>query len=160
MSSAAGKPKTPTAKKKLTGTYRPGESNKYEPMLPASLPDRPPWVDEDPDTAAIFDQVVEYCRYMGIHTKVDGIGVSLLAEQLVQYLQLRAVIREEGMMIKHVATNGSEVTKVHPALAQMNAQFGALLRMLREYGLTASSRANVSAAPEQEINSFDDFMNG
>lgn len=160
MSSNAGRPRKPTQLKELQGSARADRSNKFEPKLPAHLPDRPSWVDDDPQGAAIFDQVTEYTRQMAIHTQVDGLAISLLADQLTRYLNLRAIVLKEGEIITTQTAHGTEVMKVNPALPQMTALFASTLRMLREYGLTASSRANVSASMEQEINSFDDFMNG
>ena len=97
---------------------------------------------------------------MSIHTQVDGVALSLLADQMATYLRLRQVVLEEGEVIEQMSGAGNVIKKVHPALPQMQSCFAAILRMLREYGLTASSRTNVSANLETEINTFEDFING
>ncbi len=160
MASLAGRPSKPSYQKELEGTARPDRTNKYEPKLPAHLPDRPPWVDDDKQSADLFDQITEYVTMMSIHTQVDGVALSLLADQMATYLRLRQVVLEEGEVIEQMSGAGNPIKKVHPALPQMQSCFAAILRMLREYGLTASSRANVSANLETEINTFEDFING
>ena len=97
---------------------------------------------------------------MSIHTQVDGVALSLLADQLATYLRLRQVVLNDGEVIEQLSNVGNPVKKVHPALPQMQACFASVLRMLREYGLTASSRVNVSASSETELNTFEDFING
>ena len=160
MTSAAGRPKVPTAMKKLTGTYR-SDRHATEPELPVSLPDRPSWVDEDPLAAQLFDQVTKYMLTMQVSSSVDGLALSMLADQVAMYLRLRRIVLKEGELITAVNSSGNTVVKPHPALNPLNQAFANCQRLLREYGLTASSRANLNAADETvSINTFEDFLNG
>lgn len=162
MSSAAGRPKTPSALKKLTGTYRKDRAVGNEPDLKVELPDRPHWLDEDPLAAQLFEQVTKYMVDMQIGTSVDGLALSMLSDQVAMYLRLRRTILEEGELITTVNTNGDQVIKPHPALGPLNQAFTNCQRLLREYGLTASSRAGVNARADvgAPINTFEDFLNG
>lgn len=162
MSSAAGQPRKPTALKKLEGTYRKDRAVGNEPDLKVELPDRPHWLDEDPLAAQLFEQVTKYMVAMQIGTSVDGLALSMLSDQVAMYLRLRRTILEEGELITTVNTNGDQVIKPHPALGPLNQAFTNCQRLLREYGLTASSRAGVNARADAgaPINTFEDFLNG
>lgn len=162
MSSTKGRRKKPTALKMLTGTLRANRVNPNEPRLDLCLPDRPSWVDGDKVSAQLFDEVSHYISDMNIATRVDGIGISLLSDQIAMYLRLRERILIEGDLITTANMHGEPVTKVHPGLSALNATFSQIHKMLREYGLTASSRASVNAridSPES-TNTFEDFLNG
>lgn len=160
MSSAAGRPRKPTAIKALNGTLRPDRTNPNEPKLDVCLPDRPSWLDEDPLSAQLFDQVTSYMKDMGVGTRVDGLALSLLSDQVALYLRLRKTILNEGELITTQNTNGDPVIKPHPAITPLNQAFANINRLLREYGLTASSRSNLNARTEEPVNTFEDFLNG
>ena len=153
-----GRPMLPTALHKLRGTYRP-DMNPNEPDLPVRLPDRPVWVDDDPRTAALFDEITRYVERMAVSSEVDGIAISLLADQLAIYLELREMIREEGLIVDHHGSQGQVTRRAHPALVQLTTVLTQIHKFLREYGLTAASRRNVSASSDEQIDSFEDFMN-
>lgn len=152
------RPKKPTAMHELQGTARPDRANPNEPRLPTQVPDAPSWVDEDPTTRALFDQVTRYVTDMNVATQVDGLALSLLADQLALYIELRQHIRKEGTVITTVGSQGQEKTQSHPALPQLNTTLGSIHKLLREYGLTAASRSNVSVHEEKDVDSFDDFL--
>ena len=154
----AGRPRKPTALHELQGTGQASRMNPNEPRLDKQLPDRPQWVDEDPTAAAIYNEVSTYVHRMGVSTEVDGIALSLLSDQLSIYLELRRQIREEGTVITVTGSQGQERRVPHPALAQLNTTLAGVHKLLREYGLTAASRPNVSAIEEKDITSFEEFM--
>lgn len=162
MSGGRGRPRKPTALKELQGTLRSDRVNTNEPKMPVSLPDRPEWIDDDLLTAQLFDQITKYMALMQVSTQVDGIALSMLADQLALYLRLRRTLLEEGELITAVNVNGDPVIKPHPAISPFNQAYANITRMLREYGLTASSRSNINARTDGEtsINTFEDFLNG
>ena len=154
----AGRPKKPSALKELQGTARPDRSNPSEPRLPVRIPDAPAWVDEAPTTRALFDQVTKYVTDMNIATQVDGLALSLLADQIALYIELRSHIREEGTVVTVTGSTGQDKTMAHPAIPQLNQTLGSIHKLLREYGLTAASRSNMSAHEEKDVDSFADFL--
>lgn len=151
--------KKPTALKELEGTARADRMNPLEPRLPNELPDRPAWVDEESRTAQLFDQIVGYINDMQISTRVDGIAVSLLADQLDLYLRLREDVRKNGEVIE-VASRYSTTVKANPALREMNTAYNNIVRMLREYGLTAVSRTTVNKIEDDKADDFESFLEG
>lgn len=152
----AGRPKTPTVLKELRGTYRKDRANLNEPKPPVltEVPDAPFWVDDCPQTKSLFDQVTRYVMNMKVATQVDGLALSLLADQLSIYIDLRSQIRKEGITV----VDSSGKTKAHAALGQLNNTLTQIHKFLREYGLTAASRSNVSAAEEKDVDAFEDFL--
>lgn len=156
----AGRPRKPTALHELQGTGQKSRMNGLEPVLANRLPDRPSWIEDDKLASGLYDQVVQYVHNMGIATEVDGLALSILADQLSIYIEMRSKIREEGTIIEVVGSQGQVKKIPHPCLGQMQATVTTVHRFLREYGLTASSRPNVSTIDKAtEVSSFDDFMN-
>ncbi len=162
MSSGKGRPRKPTKLKELNGTLRPDRTNPKEPQLAVSIPDRPSWLDEDPLAAQLFDQVSRYMVDMKVGTQVDGLALSMLSDQVAMYLRLRRTILDEGELINTQNINGDPVIKPHPAIGPLNQAFTNINRLLREYGLTASSRSHLNAKADvnSPINTFEDFLNG
>ena len=155
----AGRPRKPTAMHQLEGTYREYRGNPNEPQLPAQIPDAPAWIDDDPTTKALFDQVTHYIVDMNVGTRVDGVALSLLADQIALYIELRQAVRKEGVLQVSTGSRGQEITKPHAALGALNNALSNIHKLLREYGLTAASRANVSANSEASVDAFEDFIN-
>ncbi len=159
MSSGRGRPRKPTELKKLTGTFRNDRAFPNEPKLGVSFPDKPEWLDADPLSSELFDQVSKYMVDMRVSTSVDGLAISLLADQVALYLRLRKQLLEEGEMIHTPNSAGEIIMKAHPAIVPMNQSFVNITRLMREYGLTASSRSNLATKDEpSDISSFEDFL--
>ena len=155
----AGRPRKPTVLHKLAGTYRADRANALEPMPARRLPDRPSWVTDDPTTEALYNAVSQYIHTMGIATEVDGIAMGLLADQLALYIELRAAIREDGAIIVVEGSSGQERRIAHPAIPQLAQTLANVTKLLREYGLTAASRANVTQIDSDTVDTFEDFLN-
>ena len=155
----AGRKRKPEALKKLEGTFRKDRAQDSV-TVPAGIPTKPAWTDHDPIASALYDQVAAHCYSMGVGTEVDSIGFALLSDQLSMYLRLRAVVNSEGLMVQSEGAQGQTKNRPHPALAQMNISYSNIVKMMGEYGLTASARTKVDATKPIEIDSFDSFLAG
>ena len=154
-----GRPKKPTALHKLEGTAQPCRTNELEPVLEGRMPDRPSWLEEDPLATAIYNQVSQFTHNMGVVTEADGIGLSMLADQLAMYIEMRRKVREEGTVITITGSNGQDRTVAHPCLTQMQSLVTSIHKYLREFGLTPSSRPNVSVLDnEKPVDTLQDFL--
>jgi P27 family predicted phage terminase small subunit len=159
MSSGKGRPRKPTAIKKLTVTFRNDRAYPEEPHLGVCFPDKPEWLDSDPLSSQLFDQVSKYMVDMSVSTSVDGLALSMLADQVALYLRLRGKLLEDGEMIHSPNSAGEMIMKAHPSIAPMNQSFVNITRLMREYGLTASSRSSLATRDQpSDINSFEDFL--
>jgi phage terminase small subunit len=96
---------------------------------------------------------------MSVSTSVDGLAISMLADQVALYLRLRGTLLEDGEMIESPNSAGEMIMKAHPAIVPMNQSFVNITRLMREYGLTASSRSSLATRDQpSDINSFEDFL--
>lgn len=154
----AGRKRKSVALKKLEGTFRKDRHPTNVVELPMELPDKPSWTEHDPIANGLYDEIATHVSSMSISSRVDGISFSLLADQLSIYLKLRAEVLADGVIIEATGSTGQPIKKPHPGIATMNQTYNAIVKMLTEYGMTASSRARVGANKPIEINSFEDFL--
>lgn len=154
--SDAGRPKSPQALKELRGTDRADRTNPDAPVVRVEAPPRPAFLDDDPRAAELYDIVVDTLMQMGVVGKPDSVALSLLADQLSRYLEIREELRKDGLTAP--ASGGS--LKAHPLLPHLNNAYGAIHKMLIHYGLTAATRDNVNAAPLEGTTeeNFEDFL--
>lgn len=155
----AGRPRKPTALRELQGGRTRPHHNPNEPRPDVRVPDRPVWLDSDPQAAALYEEVCRYVVDMKIGTAVDGIALGLLADQLSVYIKFRSEVMDYGVMIEVFDHKGNPQSKINPAVKGMNDSTEKIHKLLREYGLTAASRSTVGAELEKEVDSFDDFLN-
>ena len=148
----------PTAIRDLRGTQRADRARPLEPKLPKKMPDRPSWIDDDPVAASLFDQMSEYITGMGVASSLDGLAISLMADQMALYLDLRGQIQKEGAIQWIDGSRGQRVQKAHPAVNEANKAFGNVFKMLREYGMTAASRSHVEVPEEKIVDDFESFL--
>mgnify|MGYP003654169324 CR=1 FL=1 len=155
----AGRKRKPVALKKLEGTFRKDRSPEHVVELPNDLAPKPEWAKHDAIADSLYDEVSLHIHSMGISSSVDGIAISLLADQLSQYLKLRAMILADGLIVETISSTGASIQKPHAALGQMNINYNNINKLLTEYGLTAASRAKVGANNPVVVDSFEDFLN-
>ena len=154
----AGRKRKPVALKKLEGTFRKDRNPENVVDLPVTAPPKPDWASHDMIADQLYDQVVVHITRMGVGSDVDGIAIALLADQLSQYLKLRAMVLADGLIVESIGSTGNTVQKPHAALSQMNTAYTNIVKMLSEYGLTAASRAKVGANAPITVDSFEDFL--
>ena len=158
---AGGRPRKPTALHELQGTGQASRMNELEPVLAVRLPDKPSWIDSNPEALSLYNEVTMYVHRMGVATEVDGMGLSLLAHQMSIYIEMAHKVHEEGPIVTTVGSNGQDRTTAHPCLPQMSTALGSIFKIMREYGLTPSSRANVSTVKGDEpVDAMSDFLQG
>jgi len=153
-----GRKRKPVALKKLEGTFRKDRAPQNGVEMPVVLAAKPDWADHDVIASALYDEVSTHVHSMGISSEVDGIAIALLADQLSLYLKLRAAVLTDGPIVETVSSTGATINKPHQALAPMNVCYGAIVKMMSEYGLTAASRAKVGANTPVVVDSFEDFL--
>ena len=147
---AGGRPRKPTALHDLQGTGQASRMNALEPVLVNRLPDKPEWIESNKAAEDLYNQVTMYVHKMGVGTEVDGMGLSLLAHQMSLYIEMAKAVHDEGTVITTIGSSGQERTITHPCIAQMGSTATSIFKIMREYGLTPSSRSNVSVTDEGE----------
>ena len=153
-----GRKRKPVALKKLESTFRKDRAPINVLELPNDFAAKPDWTNHDEIASSLYDEVSLTIHSMGISSKADGIAIALLADQLATYLKLRAMVLADGLIVETISSTGANIQKPHAALAQMNISYTNIVKMMGEYGLTASSRAKVGANNPVVVNSFEDFL--
>ena len=147
---AGGRPRKPTALHDLQGTGQASRMNPLEPVLVNRLPDKPEWIESNEAANALYSEVSMHVHRMGVGSEIDGMGLSLLAHQMSLYIEMAKAVHDEGTVITTIGSSGQEKTMTHPCIAQMGSTATSIFKIMREYGLTPSSRSNVSTTDEGE----------
>ena len=143
------RPRKPTALKILTGAaaHNPQRINPAEPkpkLIP--LTSHPPaWLELSPTGRRAWRTIAPILRGMKVATTADPLAIGLLCDVLATYVTARDTLREEGLTFRTVNKNGEEMIRAHPAAAIASDSWRRARLMLNDYGLTAASRAKVSA---------------
>jgi P27 family predicted phage terminase small subunit len=87
---------------------------------------------------------------LGILTECDLRSLELLSESLALESDLRAALREEGLLIE----GRTRVVEAHPAMRHLELLRGKCLRMLANFGLDPKSRSSVDMHPQNSESSF------
>ena len=153
----AGRPKKPTALKELEGTARPDRTNPNEPK-PARGASPPEYLYEDQKRD--FLSLAREFNACNLLTVLDAPALAMFCELMSDYRDLKAIIKEKGMLVDHVATGGFTVQKLNPVAPQLNKTRDQILTLLREFGATPAARSKVSTV--QDIDSgtdpLDDYL--
>ncbi len=146
---AGGRPPKPTIQKKLGGTLQPSRTNAQEPVPDVCLPLLPDWLSER--GRQYWDTIGAVLLNMKVVTAGDGSALMLLVESLAEWAEARqAIIGADGApglgLVYEMQTEGGQtMRRPNPEVAMASDAMKRSLNMLREFGLTPSSRGKVSA---------------
>jgi len=143
-----GRKRIPDHLKLVTGTARPDRMNPDAPEPSEELPRAPG--DLPLRAVEIFGQLTATLDGMGLASKSDTQGLSLLAYRLYQVEQCRAVIDREGMTYVSETVQGGLMVRARPEVAILDAAARHANGLLSEFGLTPASRSKVSAKKKQQ----------
>ena len=95
-----------------------------------------------------------------VGSKVDGLALALLSDQLSSYLRVREGLHNHYAKFGTYELVNGDVTRAHPLLGTQSTIYGNILKLLVQYGLTAASRANVQADLDSGKDPIDAFLDG
>jgi len=78
----------------------------------------------------------------------DAVSLSVLSEHIERWIEAKSFIDKEGMIIVNPTTG---LTRQHPAHRIEMDHAGAIRQMLKELGLTSSSRSRLSKAETEAL---------
>ena len=138
----------PTALKRLAGNPGKRRLNEREPQPPPGAPDVPAWLSAG--AKRHWRAIVPVLADMGVLTKADGTALALLCDALVDYLAAGKVIdaAAHGRAARFTAVTPQGCVIQHPAVGVRNRAWERVLRVLRDFGLTPSSRSGIVVAPK------------
>lgn len=148
----------PTELKRQRGTLRNDRVNPNEPKLPVSIPPIPSWLSEDGQQS--FIHLSTLLGDMTVLTEADELSLTLLCDAYGDYKQAKEIINELGPTQEVTSREGHAKSIQRPEVLIANQAFVRLFALLKEFGLTPSSRAKVNAiessaqTPDIKIENF------
>ena len=139
-----GRPKKPTAKLKIHGTYRSDRRYDSEPKPDVYVPERPKWL--------VGDAKKEWYRITPILAKMKCISeadLAMLAAYCFEwglYVALARKVKVENLTT--VTDKGNEM--LSPLLNARNRALKNFKEIATEFGLSPSSRTRVATNPSEE----------
>lgn len=148
----------PTELKKQRGTLRKDRLNENEPKLPSVIPPIPTWLSEDGQKA--FSELSNLLHDMSVLTQADELALTLLCDAYSEYKRAKEVVNELGATMEVTSREGNSKSVIRPEVQIANQSFVRVFQLLKEFGLTPSSRAkvnaieNASTTPDVKIENF------
>lgn len=136
-----GRPRKPTALKKLKGTYRKDRSPKNEPLAPVGCPVKPKGLDKT--AGALWDELTPRLLEMGVLTLVDG----TVLEGFVRAYS-RAVAADQAVDRDGITVEMPTGPKLNPAFRVSKDSWTLVNQLGSKLGLTPSDRARLTV-PEK-----------
>jgi len=137
----------PTELKKQRGTLRKDRVNENEPKLPSVIPPIPTWLSEDGQKA--FSELSNLLHDMSVLTQADELALTLLCDAYSEYKRAKEVVNELGATMEVTSREGNSKSVIRPEVQIANQSFVRVFQLLKEFGLTPSSRAKVNAIENQ-----------
>jgi P27 family predicted phage terminase small subunit len=151
----------PTELKKQRGTLRKDRVNENEPKLPSVIPPIPTWLSEDGQKA--FSELSNLLHDMSVLTQADELALTLLCDAYSEYKRAKEVVNELGATMEVTSREGNSKSVIRPEVQIANQSFVRVFQLLKEFGLTPSSRAKVNAIENQGNTpdvKIENFFNG
>ena len=134
----------PTAIKKVQGNPGKRKLNALEPQLPPGLPECPDHLDET--ARQEWARVSLVLVGMRVLTEADYIGLANLCQAYSTLIAAQKQINKSGILYK----TKSGYIQQNPLLGIVHTQTTIVNNLLREFGLTPSSRTRVAIAEPKE----------
>ena len=155
---AGGRPPKPTIQKQLGGTLQPSRTNANEPVPDVCLPLMPDWLSER--GRRYWSEIGAVLLNMKVVTAGDGSALMLLVESLAEWAEARQEVLKIGLVYEMETEGGQTMRRPNPEVAMASDAMKRSLNMLREFGLTPSSRGKVSALGDMDgKDPFAEMMN-
>lgn len=134
----------PTAVRKWEGNLGKRPYNSFEPRPRVIVPQCPKHLDAE--AKQLWRKLTPILQRMRVLTEADGVALGNLCDSYSTMIQARRRLRETGMLLK----TPSGYVQQNPLLNIANAAMETVNKLLREFGLTPSSRSRIYAEPPEE----------
>jgi P27 family predicted phage terminase small subunit len=153
-----GRPATPTALKKLQGTFRADRSVKNE-MMPALLeyaPSAPPSLPKD--GRKVWDSVCDELIRMQMLHRVDLELLAAYCNEIAAYWDAQKMVKKQGSVLTLESKNGP-YTKQNDWVAIRNTALKNAQGLANQFGFTPSARARINFTPPDPTDPLEDLLN-
>jgi P27 family predicted phage terminase small subunit len=149
-----GPSKIPPEVKMRRGTHR-SDRDGVPLAVTKGVPPCPDWISED--ARLHWQKIASMLNDQGLLTQLDQTAIALLCEALAEF------IHHKSEAVKNGWTAMSEKGGVYqdPSVGMMNKARETVIRLLREFGMTVSSRANLAVSNKKNpTNEKERFIKG
>lgn len=107
-----------------------------------------------------WERFAEELTRCGVGTRVDAVALELLSNAYAAYQQAQAYVEQTGPVWigEKEAGNKFPSFAFSPFWSVRNNEFEKLLKLLREFGMTPSSRSGVTRDAETDRDEFDEYL--
>lgn len=142
-----GPPKSPTSELAARGSRHAKNRADYHPnilaasALLAATPDMP--IDLPPRAVEAWNYYAPLLAQGNVLQDDDAMALEMLCLAYSDYKDADDFVRENGLAYDLLDEKGNQIWKPYPQVAQREAAHARCFRMMREFGLTPSSRASL-----------------
>lgn len=152
-----GKQTKPTALKLVTGNAGRRPINKDEPKPVHGIPDCPSYI---PNVAkALWRELAPLLFNMGVLTEADRRALEMVCATYAEYRKADDDVKKNGITYSTTSMSGDVIIKANPAVNMRSDAAKRYLVLIKEFGLTPSSRAGVKVEKKDNSDPLQDFLN-
>ena len=147
----------PTALKLVEGNPGKRAINKQEPKPKVGVPKCPSHI---PGIAkSLWKELAPLLSNMGVLTEADRRALELVCSTYAEYREADQNIRKNGLTYETTGMSGDSIIKSNPAVAMRSDAAKRYLTLIKEFGLTPSSRAGIKVETKNEEDPLEAFLN-
>jgi len=135
-----GKNKLPVNVKKIRGTYR-ASRHIVSGHLSGGIPEKPS--NMTPGAGKYWDILINRLSLIGSLDVCDDLSLSILAESLAEFEKMTQFLNTNGMTYSFENSKGEVSQRPRPETKIRDAAWSRIYPLLKEYGLTFKSRADI-----------------
>ena len=129
----------PPEVQKSRGTERP-DRRRDKVGAKKACPPMPSWISDD--ARPCWKHIAPWLDEVGLLTRLDQVALTLLCDAVAHYINRRKAVEQSGWT--SVSEKGGEYQ--HPNVGAMNKAREAVVKLLREFGMSPSARAGLAIA--------------
>ena len=148
---------TPSSMLRLRGSCR-ADLNADEPQPTSGAPAKPE--DLEPLASAVWDHMVVELSKMRVLTVADGYALEMLCRTWAKWQDAEESLAKHGSVFPIRNPDGSlKYLQQSPYVSIARHVGDQVLKLLREFGLTPSSRTRISTEPDQGVDPLQELLN-
>lgn len=148
-----GPAKKPAATHKRNGTFR--EDRHGGAQLPVKLPAPPR--DMTKEAKKHWRAIGKQLERAGYVSEIDSVALRGLCEFFERYLQAKSHIDEHGLTVTHYFKDGQKEV-ANPSVAIAKESWGEVVKLLKQFGMTPSSRTGLPVAESAAADDTDAIL--
>lgn len=154
----AGRPKKPTALKKVDGTFRKDRDGKATEVQHITSTVEVPKSLTDDKAREMWGYLVNRFTESRMLTELDLPLLELMCIEWQRYLKYESAIELQGEVITYLNTSENEVTKINPYMSLRDKALTRFTELAYRFGMTPSDRSKVTQIGKEETSDgFDDL---